>query len=348
MKRPAMKRLWPLLLCALPAFAAVDGTVTNQTTGKAQAGVTVMLLKIGAGGMEPAGEVKTDAQGKFAIASETPGPALLQAVWEGVTYNQMLAPGAPTAGLGVKIYNTSARQPAEAKVTQHMILLEPAESQMSIAETYILANTGNVTWTDPNAGTLKFYLPPAAGGKVDVKCTAPQGMPVQRTAEKARGADTYKLDFAIKPGETRIDVTYAVPFAGGAYTGRIAMKDEATRLVTPAGVTLTGEKLTSLGAEPQSKANIYGLEGAEYSVTVTGTGALRAGQAAGGDAPADAADAPDSGPRIEEILPRINGNAGLIAGLALGILALGFALLYRSPESSPAAAARETNERSRR
>jgi hypothetical protein len=47
-------------------------------------------------------------------------------------------------------------------------------------------------------------------------------------------------------------------------------------------------------------------------------------------APADAADS-ESGPRIEQIMPRVNGQAKLIVALALGILALGFAILYRAP-----------------
>jgi hypothetical protein len=50
---------------------------------------------------------------------------------------------------------------------------------------------------------------------------------------------------------------------------------------------------------------------------------------------ADAADS-DSGPRIEQIMPRVNGQTKLILALALGILALGFALLYRARRRQPA------------
>ena len=44
-------------------------------------------------------------------------------------------------------------------------------------------------------------------------------------------------------------------------------------------------------------------------------------------------------------MPRVNSQAKLILGLALGILALGFALLYRA---NPDVAAKESNERGRR
>ena len=52
-----------------------------------------------------------------------------------------------------------------------------------------------------------------------------------------------------------------------------------------------------------------------------------------------------SGPQIEQIMPRLYNQSTLILGLALGILALGFVLLYRA---GPAAAPqKESHERGR-
>ena len=57
-----------LLLClAALASAAVDGTVTNRTTGKPQPGATVTLYKLGQNGLESIESVKSDAAGKFRI-----------------------------------------------------------------------------------------------------------------------------------------------------------------------------------------------------------------------------------------------------------------------------------------
>jgi hypothetical protein len=57
------------------------------------------------------------------------------------------------------------------------------------------------------------------------------------------------------------------------------------------------------------------------------TGAVDAAAAAADDSSAQQ----ESGPQIEQIMPRIYSRAGLILGLALGILALGLALLlYRA------------------
>jgi hypothetical protein len=148
------------------------------------------------------------------------------------------------------------------------------------------------------------------------------------------------VDFPVKPGETRVDLTYTVPYTeGAAYAGRIVTHDDNTYLIAANGVTLQGENLNDLGQEPRTQAHIYGLTGAAYKIVLTG---------AATDAPAenaDAADSADSGPRIEAIMPRINGQTRLILALALGALALGLALLYRA---APATASKETHERGRR
>ncbi len=319
------------LLFAVPALA-IDGTVVNRTTAKPQGGATVTLYKLGQDGMESVESVKSDAQGKFQIKQDMPGPRLLQTAFDGVTYNHMLPPGSPASGLSLEVFNSS-RQPGDAKVAQHMVLFEPSNQQMTVSESYIFRNDGKVTYNDPDGGTLKFYLPPAAKGVVQVNCTAPQGMPIQRAAEKTSRTDVYKVDFPIKPGETRIDLTYLVPYTeGGSFEGKILFKGGPTRLVTPNGVTLKGDQVQSLGAEPRTQANIYDVKGSTFTVQVQGSGSLRA--SAGG---ADNSDSQDNGPSIEQIMPKAWENMKWILGLALGILALGFVLLYRA--QPPAAAA---------
>lgn len=342
-----MRTLFPaLLVCAVPALAAVDGIVTNRTVNLPQAGAAISLYKMGQGGMEAVGQAKTDPFGKFTIDQAVEGPHLLQTVVEGVTYNLMLAPGTPSTGLKLDVFSVVRKQPDSVKVAQHMLLFEPAEGKLDVKEVYLLVNGGNQTWSDPAGGTLQFYLPPAAKGEVQVNATAPNGLPVRRTAASTGRGDTYKLDFAIKPGETRIDLNYSVPFTGGAYKGRIVMKDEATRVVTPKGVTIKGEGLTEMGPDPRGQAMIYDLKTPTYSFEIAGTGSLSAASQ-GGEGGGEGAEQESSGPSIEQILPRINGNVKLILGLAFGILAFGFALLYRAQEKAPEAA-KEANERRRR
>jgi phage FluMu protein Com len=210
----------------------------------------------------------------------------------------------------------SAPAMATTKVGKHMILFEPGGGQMVVNETYLCDSTGG--------GTLQFYLPAAANGNVTVQATGAGGVAVEAAVKKTLKPDVYAVGFPVKPGETRFDLSYTVPYTeGAAYEGKIATKDENTYLIAPNGMTLQGENLNDLGLEPRTQAHIYGLTGAAYKVVLTGAAAA---------APEETAEASDSesGPRIEAIMPRIYGQAWLILALALGALALGLALLYRA------------------
>jgi hypothetical protein len=313
-----------LFLSLATAYAAVDGTVTNRTTGKPQAGVTVTLSKLSQAGPEAVATAKTDAQGRFTIDKALEqAPYLLQAAWQGITYNRMLPPGTPAANMAVEVYDASSK-PGAAQVAQHMVLLEPgANGQMNVSEAYLFENTGTTTYNDPASGTLKFFVPEGGKETLRVNATEPQGLPIETAPTAVKPAGTYKLDFPIKPGESRIDITYTVPYTDpGTFAGMSFYKGTATRLIAPAGVTLQGDALKQLGQEPSSGAMIYEVAGgAPYKVAVAGTGSLRSQQAA---------DSGDNGPQIQQILPpQFEDRRFLILGVTLALLAMGFVLLYR-------------------
>jgi hypothetical protein len=324
-----MRQAFLLFLACVPVFGAVTGTVTNQTTGKPQAGATVALYKLAtATGLELIDQAKSDAQGNFTINQTPQGPHLIRTAFDGVTYNHMLPPGRPTTGIPIEVYNAS-KQPGEAKVSKHMILFEPSAGQVAVSETYLFKNDGKTAWNDPDGGTLKFFLP-AGASKPDVKATAPGGMPLGAPVNKTSKPDVLAVDFAIKPGDTRIDVSYSLPYTDGAdLAGKVISKDENTYLIVPNGITLKGAGLNDLGAEPRTQAHIFGLAGSAYKVQLTGAVAAAPADTSGGDQAAD-----DAGPRIEQIMPRVNSKAVSILIVALGILALGFALLYRASPPS--------------
>ena len=330
-----------VLLFAASASAAVTGTVINKTTGKPQAGATVALNKLGQQlGIEMIDQAKSGADGSFTIDQDIPGgqtPYLIRTAYDGVTYNHMLPPGSPTTGLTIEVYNSS-KQPGAAKVSKHMVLFEPSGGQMEINETFLFQNNGQTAWNDPGNGTLHFFLPAASEGKVKAEVTGPGSMPIGAPVAKTTKPDVFEVDYPVKPGETRFDLTYIVPYTEGApYEGKIVTKDENTYLIVPNGVTMAGEGLNDLGAEPKTQAHLYGFSGADYKIQMTGAPAAAAPDNSGAE--------PESGsPQIEQIMPRVYGKTYPILGLAFGILALGFALLYRAQGTTPA---KESNERGR-
>src|SRR5205807_403751 len=92
------KSVMRILLCLLAStfglFAAVDGVVMNATTGKPQASVMVSVVQPSPSGMQNLATVKSGADGKFNIEARVPpGPTILQGMYQGVVYNQVLAPG---------------------------------------------------------------------------------------------------------------------------------------------------------------------------------------------------------------------------------------------------------------
>jgi hypothetical protein len=313
------------LLFAATALAAVDGVVMNQTTEKPEPNATVTLIRIGQG-MEPLGTVKTDAQGHFSISQDLkPGsPHLLQAGYQGVTYNKMIPPGTPSTDLRLFVFEASPKK-GGAKVVQDMVLLEPGTGDVGVSETVVFHNDGKTTFFDPK-GSFRFYLPPAAGGKVNVQVAGPGGMPIARTPEKTNIPNVYSVNYPVKPGETHFDLAYAMPVATpGILEGKMLNGGGPLRIVVPKGVTVNGPNLKNLGTEPRTQASIYEVQGDEYKIEFAGTGSLRPpAEAAGAQQPA-----PGDQPEIEAKKPRIYDRLYPMLGLVGMILLCGFALLYR-------------------
>lgn len=312
-----------LTLAALvPCLAAVEGLVMNGTTGQPQPGAIVSLVQPSQTGMQTLASVKTDAQGKYHFEKDPPaGPILIQTFFQGVIYNKPLMPGAPT-GSQVEVFNATDK-PDAAKVSQHFIVLQPGPSEMQVSEGILYHSDSKVAYNDPVNGTFHFYLPPEAKGQVSVTINAPGGMPIQRPAEKTKQANIYKIDYPIKPGETRFDLNYTVPTANPqTFSTKILHTEGQSDLVAPQGVTLKGDDIELAGQEPKTQASIYRVKNANFTVEVDGTGSLSQPSASSGD---------DNGaPNLQEVKPRIYDRLYWILGMAFAILGLGAVLLSRN------------------
>lgn len=207
-----------------------------------------------------------------------------------------------------------------AGVTQHMVLLEPAEGQLVVRESFIVQNGGDSPFVDAKNGAVRVFVPDAGVSSLGVTALA-QGQPsVELKASPSGLPQVYKVDFPLPPGETRFDFAYSIPFKNpGTFSGKILHRDGAVNLVVPAGVSVKGDGLEPAGQEPQSKAAIYAIKIPNYTVELQGTGTMAA----------TPAGQEDPGSSLDEIQPRIYASLYPILGLSLGILALGFVLFYR-------------------
>jgi hypothetical protein len=322
----------------LPAFAAIDGTVVNRTSGEPQANVVVTLVQPTQSGMQNLGSVKTDAAGKFHFDKDAAdGPQLLQALYAGVSYSKMLPPGSAATGVEVDVFDASS-DASNAKVTEDFILFQPHDRQVTVSEVIGFDNASTMTYSDSKNGTVRFYVPPEGQGNVTVNVTGPGGMPVTRPAQKTGEPGTYSSDYPIKPGKTRFDVSYSLPAANPMILSGKILNTGATGLVVPPGVSLKGDNVNRVAQDPSGKFVFYGVKGKEFKVAMEGTPVVQP--------PGDPNGADDSGqPSIEEVQPPIYQKKLLgqpvlwwILEIALGILGLGLVLLYRSEKPQPAQA----------
>lgn len=197
---------------------------------------------------------------------------------------------------------------AGVKVLEHVVWLEPVQNELVIRESIILRNDGK-----PAHRTVRFYVPDSALRPPAVSATAPNAAPVEQPAVKTRERNVYKADVPIQPGETRFDISYVVPFSStGVFSGKVLEEEGRVWLVTPQGVTLKGDGLQPPRQDPTTRAFIYEVKGREYKVELEAAAAEQ-----------------ENGPSLDQILPRIYGSVYPILGLTLGVLALGFVLLYR-------------------
>jgi hypothetical protein len=330
-----MNCLFVFFIAAVTVHAAIDGTVINRTTGRPQPAVSITLVKPGQQGMQTIGTTVSDATGHFLFEKDQPGggPQLLQASYKGVNYNKLMTPNIPTSNVELEVFE-STKSPAIARVAQHMILIEPSASSIAVSENVIVQNDSTSTYSNPPVGGLRFFLPPPANGQVQVRVQGPQGMPLPRAAERTDTEGVFKVDYPIKPGETQFEVDYALP-AGSPFTfrGQVVnikgMPSGPLRLIAPAGVTLSGKDLQSVGTEPKTQANIYTVVApGAFSAEIAGIGSLRSPEATEADA--------GESPQVIEGQPQIYRHMGWLLGLALAILAVGLVFLYlNSPVRAP-------------
>ena len=266
-----------------PLQAAIRGTVVNRTTGKPVARVPVSLIKFGgAQGMAPVRELNSDAEGKFSFdeallkQGSQPVHGMLRTEHEGISYTKMIVPDTNLDDIKIEVYDIAKGQTLKPEMTA--FLFEPGLRETVINQFFQFSNETSPprTFSDPDQGTLQFYLPPGARGSVQVSATGPARMPLPSSATKTNREDIYKVAFPLKPGQNLIELTYRLSASDVAnFTGRILYDDVETRFVIPLGVSVEGPGLELIGQEPQSLASIYEYKGeGDFSVKITGEGRL--------------------------------------------------------------------------
>jgi hypothetical protein len=342
-----LRRIGLLLAAAFAPFAfahagTVHGTVKNGTTGKAGAGVEVILIQL-QGGMQPVANSKTDAQGQFTFDNPSLGaqPMLIRAVFHGVNFHQPVPPG--KSEVDVEIFDPT-QDPKTITVPSHIVILQPNGSSLIVGEEYSVQNASNPKQAFFRAdGNFNFAVPDKAQLQ-QAAAWGPSGMPVvQATIDKTK--NHYAIAFAFRPGESGVRYSYELPYAGNTATLKLPTLYPGAKLLVLAAPTVqvSGEGLQPGGQE--QGMNIYGRDSLPsndlFAVNVSGTAPP---PTARGDSDPQPQDQQGGGVVASPVtVQQIPGRLDvlkwpLVVGFA-GLFALGAILLARKPVAAVAGGA---------
>ncbi|MGB8324817.1 MAG: hypothetical protein WCE52_17805 [Candidatus Acidiferrum sp.] len=203
-----------LLLTCFGAAQTLAGFVKNSTTGKPSIGDEVVVFSLGQG-MGELGRTKTDAVGRFSFKlDDAQTPHLIRAIHDGVIYNRMAPPG--TASVAVEVYDVAKRVGGIAVVADIM-RIQAAKDEITVTRDFGVRNSSNPPRAQMNERNLEFYIPDGAR-VVENSGTAitETGIPLKSAPIPEREKNRYSFGFPLRPGVTRFEVTYQLPYSGSA------------------------------------------------------------------------------------------------------------------------------------
>ena len=292
-----------VLLLAATAFAdTISGNLTNGTSGKPAAGVAVTLVDP-MGGMAEIATSKTDGQGHFKIeAPAAQGPRLARAEKGGVNYFKMITPG--STSIDLEVYDAASSVDGVGG-SADVVKLQTQGSTLQAIELFAVKNASSPPRTLASAATFEFVLPDGAK-IVAADAQGPNGQPIAATPSPTKEKNHYAFSYALKPGETRFQVSYELPYSGKAsFTPHFIQTFDHFVLVMPTTMSFTpkdAKVYQAMTNQPGStvEVSIHAKSGADLSYSISGTGTMQDEQAqvppSGGPAMGGAGAADESRP----------------------------------------------------
>jgi hypothetical protein len=277
-----------LLLGSLASAQTLTGTVKNATTGKPSAGDDVVLLKLGQG-MEEAGRTKTDAGGRFSFKlDDAQSPHLVRAIHQDVTYHRMAPPG--TTSVEIEVYD-AAKNVEGVSVVADIMRVQVDQGQLLIVREFGVQNSSKPPRTQMNERNLEFNVPSGAQIIPDsASATTEGGNPLKSAPVPEGEKNRYSFIFPLRPGLTRFEVAYQMPYSGSANIDPKSLYPlEHFVVMTPKAMQFTaasaavGFKLINYPQEPDAAVQVASntAPGENLAFKVSGEGTLQEAQGSG-------------------------------------------------------------------
>ena len=202
-----------ILLCTATTFAsALTGVVTDRTTGKPSVGDTIAVINT-AKSMDEIAKATSDASGRFHVDAPDGGQTLLHITHRGAEYFKSVPPG--SSSVEIDVYDSAVKV---AGIAGEALVLraetDPSGKTLNLAENFFVQNAATPPRTEVGGNTFDFYLPKGAEIAQTIASTT-GGLPTNvdvKTLDAASGH--YAFTFPIRPGETRFQVVYSLPYSG--------------------------------------------------------------------------------------------------------------------------------------
>ena len=279
-----MTLLTKLALClfmvsaAAQAQTSIKGTVTNKTTSKPAAGDDVVLIRLSQG-MQESTRGKTDSKGRFTLAVPDPGGVhLVRVTHDKANYFQPVQTGTDT--IDIDVYTAEAKVEGIAGEADVMRLqTDPGGANLSVVENFFVKNDSAPPKTQFSEHPFDFFLP--EGAVIEGSAAlGPGGMPVRSAPVPLGDPNHYTFIFPIRPGETRFQVTYKLPYKGSLnFTPKPGMITDTIAIMMPKSMTFkAANSAPYTSVTEETTAQTYVARNVSPSqplgFTVSGTGQL--------------------------------------------------------------------------
>ncbi|MGC1782015.1 MAG: carboxypeptidase regulatory-like domain-containing protein [Acidobacteriaceae bacterium] len=223
-----------LLLAAAVAFAApITGVVTNLTTNKPSAGDKVALIQLQQG-MQVAANTTTDSRGRYTLNVADSAPMhLVRVTHDGANYFQPAPPGTQT--VNINVYN-AAEKVAGISTEADVQRIETDQNGLRVIENYFVKNVSSPPRTQFGPRAYPIFLPKDAQ-IVSAAALGPGSMPVQSSPVPLGSPGAYTFIFPLRPGETRFQVSYRLPYSGTfQFQPRVASSVDNFAIILPKSI----------------------------------------------------------------------------------------------------------------
>jgi hypothetical protein len=228
-----------VVCCGFALADSITGVVTNKTTNKPAGGDDVVLIRLQQG-MQEAARTKTDARGRFKleIPAGDNGIHLVRVTHDKANYFRPAPPG--TESVEVEVFNAAAKVKGVSNEANVMRLqTDESGKVLHVVENFFVKNESNPPLTQFSDRPFEFYLP--EGAVVEGSAAlAPGGMPVQASPVPLGDANHFAFIFPIRPGETRFQISYRLPYSGSVkFAPRMTAATDTIAVMMPKSMTFT-------------------------------------------------------------------------------------------------------------